>query len=221
MANPLFDAATSNGTLGVGSTTATFTHTPVGSTNLSFWLWAVSTGTDISAATYGGDAMTKVGSSTGSEAAVGTGTLWVKAGCKTGAQTVSMTKTSADALYTVGATYINTNQSSQSDVSVSSKATSVASIAPNLTTLTDNSLTLLFTGTSGATTTAGSGTQIESAFNALSGNALLDATAVRHPAGSQTLNANNGVTAANWAYIMATILPVPSVIVNSGMFLVM
>lgn len=220
MANPTFDAATSLGASGTGSTTYAPTHTPVSSTNLSAWLWAVSTGTNVSAPTYGGDAMTQVGTSTGTVAAIGTATLWVKAGCKTGAQTCSMTKVSGDNVYVVIFTYKDTNQTTQSDVVGATKSTlSASSIAPSLTTITDNSVTVVAMANSGASATAGTGTQVQSAFNATSGNALLDSTAVVHPAGSSTLNVSDG--SCNWAYIMTTVLPIATATVNSNFLMFM
>lgn len=208
-AGPIFDAATSSNGGGSGSTTFTFTHTPVDTTSLSAWVWSVSTGTANSGVTYGGFAMTQVGTNTGTETAVGIGTLWVLPGCPTGAQSVVITKVSGDSVFPAAVTYINTNTVSQSNVSQLSRSGGVTtSIAPNLTTSTDYSLTAAFTCSSGVVATPGANTHVQSSFNASTGNAFFDASAFTHPAGSSTLNVSAG--SVHWAWAMFTILPIPT-----------
>ena len=95
----------------------------------------------------------------GNETAVGNGCLYYLANPDTGTNSVTATKNSSAALYPSAVSYSGCNSTTHCDAYLVSKSSgSVASIAPNLTIVTANSWTGLFSYISASEPTAGSNT---------------------------------------------------------------
>lgn len=201
-----YDAKSSTGSSGSG-TSYSFNHTVTGSNPALFFFGITTVGVgDVSAVTYPKAStptgLTHVGSDSGNETAVGNGCLYYLANPDTGTNSVTATKNSSAALYPSAVSYSGCNSTTHCDAYLVSKSSgSVASIAPNLTIVTANSWTGLFSCISASEPTAGSNTTKRD-YNGSSGNGIYDSNGVA--SGSFTMNLSG---TQHYVYAMFTIMP--------------
>lgn len=189
--------------------TTTFTHPCSGSNRILFVATATHgavSGVSVTGVTYGGAAMTLIGTKdNGANALL---TLWYIVAPSTGINNVVITKNVTDySTQGYAISYTGASQTGQPDASSTGGPTTTGSYSQSVTTVVDNCWALMIgAGTSGLTLTAGSNTTIR--FNAevvFTGSFLVDTNSAKTPAGTDTL----AVTSSSQSFfgVMASFAP--------------
>ena len=198
-------AVDTQATGGQTTTTATLTwaHTCTGS-NLILIVGLTEEGTySVTGITYNGVAMTLGKGGTGG-AGYGRPDLWYLINPATGANNVVIThSTTTNRLTGVSVSYTGAKQSGQPDASASNNVASVTTMTTTLTSIADNSWTVMMADTSAAGETAGAGTTLRQAGSDASD--IWDSNGAITPAGSTSLIIN--FTSGNAGSAMISIAP--------------
>ena len=197
-----FDAE-AEGALGVGVTTGSFTHTPVGTPSIVFVCIEDQNLLGISAPTYGGNTMTLITSP--ADPVVTVGYIYYLANPPAGAQTVGLTRASGvDNLWAYSLTYTGTATSGIPDASTTGSGTA-ASLTGTLTTIADNAWTLLVCYMDNAGIAAGTGsTQRGTTQGTVS--AVFDSNGALTPPGSKSMSVTAS-SGSNFNYVMVSFGP--------------
>jgi hypothetical protein len=178
-----FDAS-ATGT--ASATTLTFSHTCSSTANrvLLVGVGVANTGDVVTGITYGGVAMTRIGWSGNNSGH--SGYMYGLLAPSTGANNVVITKTGTDRMDAVSGSYTGADQTRLYDATVAETSSTGTSQTTVLSTTSDNGLTVGFiTDGNGRTFTAGANTTLRGNIQF---GAMAEATAVKTPAGSVTLN---------------------------------
>lgn len=198
-----FDAAGGSvGSASGGTATATHTHT-MGSVSNGIAFVAIynqNTG-GLSSVTFGGNAMTLIGSKQDS----GSNIVYLYAilSPSSGANTVSVTRsTTTNFMFVMSTSYSGAAQTTTADNTTSGNATAT-SLTGTLTTVADNCWTIMVASAANGSQAAGSGSTRRVDSSGFQG--LFDSNAAKTPTGSTSMT----VTSANgaYAYFMASFAP--------------
>lgn len=200
--------ATSTGS--ASATSVTVSHTCTGSDRiLLVGVWAQINSDVVTGVTYAGTAMTLVNSviNASTEAVY----LFILVNPASGANNIVMSKTGIDLGYVLGVSYTGAKQSAQPDASVTGSAASATSLTTTLTTVADNSWTILMMKANNGTNDPGTGTtlRLDGPNNDQTG--IYDSNAAITPAGSSSLQTTAGTNRA-WAHCMASFSPAVAVV---------
>lgn len=197
-----FDAYTDGGFAG-GITSRTFAHTTTGSDRILF-VGAWTRGTNVPTVTYNGVSMTGIGTIVGPTADGDYVSLFYLIAPATGSNNVVISLSSANLIGGQAISYTGAKQSGQPDASVTYGPTTSTSDSVTLTTVADNSWSLMVGRTTGSgTIAAGSGTTLRG--GGAGAAQMLDSNAAKTPAGSVTLVGTH--TNSESVYSMASFAP--------------
>lgn len=201
-----FDATSASGVVPT-TTSVTFAHTCAGSNRILFVL-AGNSGfsTTITGVTYNGVALTQIGTAVQNASGSTWVGLWYLLAPTTGAHNIIVSANSSVTLDCAGASYTNVRQSTIPDVSVAAATQTVT-----LTTITNQSWTLIASATDVASPTTGAGTTLRQ--STLNGRFLGDSNGPISPVGATSLAIGNG---AVWNSIMVAFAPASSTYQATG-----
>lgn len=195
--------AVSTGGQTTTETTLSWAHTITGTDTILTVGLTEEGADDITGITYNSVALTLGKKGTGGTG-YGRPELWYLINPTTGANTVTITRTGTTGRLTgVAASYTGAKQSGQPDATGSNNVTTATSMATSVTTVADNSWTIMMTDTSAAGEAAGAGTTLRQAGSDASD--LWDSNAAITPAGSTSLNIT--MTSGNAGSAMISIAP--------------
>lgn len=212
-----FDNATDGGN--TSTSPLTFSHTTTGSNTIGFVAIIgdlIGGADDISAVTWGGSACTLIAKVTAAiPPALGNTRimyLYAKTAPATGSQTISISSSANHFLCALTATYTGVNQTGQPEASTThqSATESASTLTTSLTTLTDNSWTVLavqsYDGVAApAASTGATRRKFDAAFGFV---AIMDSNAVITPAGSYSMTSTQGSgSLLGIGHIMAAMAP--------------
>ena len=195
--------ATSNGS--ASATTVTVSHTCTGDDGILFvGCWIQNSTDQMTSVTYNGVAMTQIGKI--NNAGTDSTYLYYLIAPATGANDIVMTKSGTDLGYVIGSSYTGASQTGQPDASTTNTGATVTSLTTSVTTVADNTWTVLMMKASDSTNSAGTGTtlRIDGPGNDQTG--IYDSNGAITPAGSTSLQTTAG-TNRSWAHIMASFSP--------------
>lgn len=212
-----FDTATNGGNSSVG-TTLTFSHTCTGS-NLRLYVMATGDNTgsatdDITGATYNGVAMTLMNKTF--VAADRYRYLFRLINPATGANSVVITSSTSGGFKSGNSeSYTGCDQTTASDVNAVNQTTATT-VTVTLTTLVNNSWTVLAGGVGGASATAGTGSTIRATSTA---SQMFDSNGAIASAGSTSMTINTSDASSHPIMgVMAAFGPFVTPTTNSGFF---
>lgn len=185
-----------------GTATATHTHT-MGSVSNGIAFVAVynQNTSGLSSVTFGGNAMTLIGSKQDSGSNIVY--LYVILSPASGSNTVSVTRSATTgAMFVMSTSYSGASQTTTADATTSGNATGT-SLTGTLTTIADNCWTIMVASAANGSQAAGSGSTRRVDSGGFQG--LYDSNAAKTPAGStsMTVTSSNGA----YAYFMSSFAP--------------
>lgn len=198
-----FDAAGGSvGSAAPGVATASHTHTMGTVSNGIAFLGVYNQNTGgLSSVTFGGNAMTLIGSRTDSGGNMVY--LYVILSPTSGANTVSVTRsTTTNYMFLLSASYSGAAQTTTADATTSGNATAT-SLTGTLTTIADNCWTIMIANAANDSQAAGAGSTRR--VNSAGYQGLFDSNGPKTPAGStsMTVTSSNG----QYVYFMASFAP--------------
>lgn len=198
-----FDAAGGSvGSASPGTATASHTHTMGSVTNGIAFVAVYNQNTGgLSSVTFGGNAMTLIGSKQDSGSNIVY--LYVILNPSSGANTVSVTRSSTTGfMFLLSSSYSGAAQTTTADATTSGNATAT-SLTGTLTTIANNCWTIMIASAANGSQAAGSGSTRRVDSSGFQG--LFDSNAAKTPAGSTSMTVTSASGA--YAYFMSSFAP--------------
>lgn len=206
---PQVDAAIATDATSKGSasaTSVTVAHTITGSNPILFvGLWVQDPAGDlVTGVTYNSVGMTQAGKVI--SGTVGDIYIYYLTNPSTGTNNIVASKTGTDLFYVLGSSYTGAKQSGQPDASNTNTASAATSITTSVTTVADNSWTLIMMKSTDVTNTAGTDTTLRLDGPGNDATGIYDSNGALTPAGSKSLQVTAG-TSRNWETVMVSFAP--------------